>query len=138
MEGRKEVASSSSSSFTSDLFGSKDSSGSSSSGIFGSIFAPSSKVAGWESLHPQVGEKQQDSKSGTPDIIPRSSEWRKTSILILRVPRVLCPRLSVKMGEKMILAVLLEEIGGKGPSTIKSSPPMTGEFFMYSPRVTWI
>lgn len=43
MEGRKEATSySSSSSLTSELFGSKESS--SSSGIFGSIFAPSSKV----------------------------------------------------------------------------------------------
>lgn len=43
MEGRKQATSySSSSSLTSELFGSKESS--SSSGIFGSIFAPSSKV----------------------------------------------------------------------------------------------
>lgn len=41
MEGRKK---SDSSSFTTDLFGSKDSPASSSTGIFGSIFAPSSKV----------------------------------------------------------------------------------------------
>lgn len=40
MEGRKQMGSSSS--FTSELFGSKESS--SSNGIFGSIFAPSSKV----------------------------------------------------------------------------------------------
>uniref|UniRef100_A0A5B6YRC9 Uncharacterized protein n=1 Tax=Davidia involucrata TaxID=16924 RepID=A0A5B6YRC9_DAVIN len=87
MEGRKEVGSSSYSSFTSDLFGSKDSSGSSASGIFGSIFAPSSKVVGRGSLLPQVGEKQQDStsqvwntKPGPPDISPQSSEGESQRI----------------------------------------------------------
>ncbi|GAB4833884.1 hypothetical protein Ancab_032132 [Ancistrocladus abbreviatus] len=52
MDGRKQVGipSSSSSSFTTDLFGSKEPSSamSSSSGIFDSIFAPSSKVKGRE------------------------------------------------------------------------------------------
>ncbi|CAN4116013.1 unnamed protein product [Withania somnifera] len=43
MEGEKKPTSSSSSSFTSDLFGSKDSSASSSSAIFGSIFSSPSK-----------------------------------------------------------------------------------------------
>lgn len=46
MEGTKKPTSSS---FTSDLFGSKDSSASSSSGIFGSIFPPPSKV--WNFFH---------------------------------------------------------------------------------------
>ncbi|KAE8717284.1 hypothetical protein F3Y22_tig00110053pilonHSYRG00029 [Hibiscus syriacus] len=50
MEGKKKVGSSSSS-FTSELFGSKDSP-SPSTGIFGSIFAPPSKVLGRESLRP--------------------------------------------------------------------------------------
>ncbi|XP_059667871.1 uncharacterized protein LOC132313207 [Cornus florida] len=63
MEGRKELGSSSSSSFTSDLFGSKDSSASSSSGIFGSIFAPSSQVVGRESVRSGLVEKKQDSAS---------------------------------------------------------------------------
>ncbi|XVF76713.1 hypothetical protein PTKIN_Ptkin13bG0288700 [Pterospermum kingtungense] len=60
MEGRKGVGSSSSS-FTSELFGSKESP-SSSSGIFGSIFAPpSSKALGRESLRSDVTAKRQDS-----------------------------------------------------------------------------
>ncbi|XP_022745636.1 uncharacterized protein LOC111295978 [Durio zibethinus] len=59
MEGRKGVGSSSST-FTSELFGSKESP-SSSTGIFGSIFAPSSKVIGRESLRPDVMAKRQNS-----------------------------------------------------------------------------
>uniref|UniRef100_A0A5B6YQV5 Uncharacterized protein n=1 Tax=Davidia involucrata TaxID=16924 RepID=A0A5B6YQV5_DAVIN len=87
MEGKKQLDSSSSSSFTSDLFGSKDSSALSSSAIFGSIFAPSSKVVGRETLRPELGEKKQDSagqvwntKPGVPDITPRSSEGENQSI----------------------------------------------------------
>ncbi|KAM7526402.1 hypothetical protein LguiA_016304 [Lonicera macranthoides] len=71
MEGRKQVGSSSSS-FTSDLFGSEDSSGSSpSTGIFSSIFAPSPKVFGMESVggH-EVFEKKQDSPSSVWTIKP--------------------------------------------------------------------
>ncbi|XP_022767621.1 uncharacterized protein LOC111311987 isoform X2 [Durio zibethinus] len=62
MEGGKGVgsSSSSSSSFTSELFGSKESP-SSSTGIFGSIFAPPSKVLGRESLRADVMAKRQDS-----------------------------------------------------------------------------
>ncbi|CAI9098331.1 OLC1v1034958C1 [Oldenlandia corymbosa var. corymbosa] len=60
MEGRNK---SGSSSFTSDLFGSKESPVSPSSGIFGSIFAPPSKVVGRESLHPEVVERKLDSAS---------------------------------------------------------------------------
>ncbi|XVE96954.1 hypothetical protein REPUB_Repub02eG0268700 [Reevesia pubescens] len=73
MEAKKEVGSSSSS-FTSELFGSKESP-SSSTGIFGSIFAPPSKVLGRESLRPDVMAKKHDSpnepwntKSGTSGI----------------------------------------------------------------------
>ncbi|KAF3449044.1 hypothetical protein FNV43_RR09768 [Rhamnella rubrinervis] len=77
MEGRKQMGSSSS--FTSELFGSQESS--SSSGIFGSIFAPSSKVLGRESLRSEGQEKKQDllseswnSKTGTPDDTSKSNE----------------------------------------------------------------
>ncbi|XP_021897366.1 nuclear pore complex protein DDB_G0274915 [Carica papaya] len=51
---------SSSSSFASELFGSKDSL-SPSAGIFGSIFAPSAKVFGRESLRSEVVGKKLDS-----------------------------------------------------------------------------
>ncbi|XP_062166702.1 uncharacterized protein LOC133873014 [Alnus glutinosa] len=62
MEGRKQATSySSSPSLTSELFGSKESS--SSSGIFGSIFAPSSKVLGREARHYEVTGRRQDSKN---------------------------------------------------------------------------
>ncbi|XP_028112947.1 delta-1-pyrroline-5-carboxylate synthase-like [Camellia sinensis] len=44
MDANKQMGSPSSSSFTSDLFSSKESSASSSFGIFGSIFEPSSKI----------------------------------------------------------------------------------------------
>ncbi|XP_015897037.1 uncharacterized protein LOC107430685 isoform X2 [Ziziphus jujuba] len=78
MEGRKPMGSSSSS-FTSELFGSKETS--SSTGIFGSIFAPSSKVLGRESLRSEVPGKRQDwqseswnSKPGTPDDTSKISE----------------------------------------------------------------
>ncbi|KAH9736228.1 plant/t7h20-70 protein [Citrus sinensis] len=57
MEGRKQTGSSSS--LTNELFGSKESS--SSSGIFGSIFSPPSKVLGRESLHSESMEKKHDS-----------------------------------------------------------------------------
>ncbi|XVE76457.1 hypothetical protein DITRI_Ditri12bG0174500 [Diplodiscus trichospermus] len=59
MEGGKGMGSSSSS-FTSELFGSKESP-SSSTGIFGSIFGPPSKVLGRESLRSDVMTKKQDS-----------------------------------------------------------------------------
>ncbi|CAK9151425.1 unnamed protein product [Ilex paraguariensis] len=88
MEGEKQGgSSSSSSSFTSDLFGSKDSPNSLSSGIFGSIFPPPSKVLGRESLRSEAVEKKQDSayhdwntKSGAPDTIPRSNEGESQSM----------------------------------------------------------
>ncbi|XP_062095447.1 uncharacterized protein LOC133801293 [Humulus lupulus] len=57
MDGKKQVGSSST--FTSELFGSKESS--SSSGIFGSIFAPSSKVLGRESLRSEVPGRKHSS-----------------------------------------------------------------------------
>ncbi|KAI3447726.1 hypothetical protein Pfo_004391 [Paulownia fortunei] len=60
MEGGKK----SGSSFTSDLFGAKDSSAAApSSGIFGSIFAPPARVSGGESLNFSVAEKKNDSVS---------------------------------------------------------------------------
>ncbi|XP_039063878.1 uncharacterized protein LOC120208763 [Hibiscus syriacus] len=59
MEGNKGVGSSFSSSLTSELFGSKDIP-SSSSVIFGSIFAPPSKVLGRESLRPDLTTNMQD------------------------------------------------------------------------------
>ncbi|XP_057475838.1 uncharacterized protein LOC130763838 isoform X1 [Actinidia eriantha] len=88
MDGKKQMGdSSSSSSFASDLFGSKDSSASSSLGIFGSIFSPSSKVLGRESLRSEVVEKKQDSpsqvwstKPGAQDTIRRGSEGENQSI----------------------------------------------------------
>ncbi|KAB2060161.1 hypothetical protein ES319_A11G359300v1 [Gossypium barbadense] len=64
MEGNKKVgsssSSSSSSSLASELFGSKDPP-SSSTGIFGSIFAPPSKVLGRESLRHDLITKRYDS-----------------------------------------------------------------------------
>ncbi|XVF55172.1 hypothetical protein PTKIN_Ptkin06aG0015400 [Pterospermum kingtungense] len=71
MEGRKGVGSSSSSSFT-ELFGSKDSP-SSSTGIFGSIFAPPSKVFGRESLRPDMMAKRQDSPNDPWNTKPGAS-----------------------------------------------------------------
>ncbi|KAG8376964.1 hypothetical protein BUALT_Bualt09G0118900 [Buddleja alternifolia] len=61
MEGGKQ----SGSSLASDLFGAKDSSAatSSSSGIFGSIFAPPAKVLGRESLHSSETEKKNDNEN---------------------------------------------------------------------------
>ena len=55
MEGRKKVGSASS--ITNELFGSKESS---SSGVFGAIFAPPSKVLGRESLRSDSMEKKQE------------------------------------------------------------------------------
>ncbi|GFY83692.1 E3 ubiquitin-protein ligase RLIM-like protein [Actinidia rufa] len=154
MDGKKQMGdSSSSSSFASDLFGSKDSSASSSLGIFGSIFSPSSKVLGRESLRSEVVEKKQDSPSQTLSvgavkvkirayqigirvIFIRNKQYNlvisahryimgvKTSILILKITKALNPLRSIKMVEKMIQEVLQEEIGGKGPYITKSSPLM--------------
>lgn len=89
MEGRKQVGeSSSSSSFTSDLFGTKEPSPSSSlNGIFSSIFPPSSKVVGREPLRSELAEKKPDSadpiwgiKNGVPDTMSRSSEGENDSM----------------------------------------------------------
>ncbi|KAK9290649.1 hypothetical protein L1049_008822 [Liquidambar formosana] len=88
MEGRKQAGSSSSSSFTSDLFGTKESypSPSSSTGIFGSIFSPSSKVLGRESLRSEViGKKQEgnevwNTKPGAPDNNYWSTEGENKSV----------------------------------------------------------
>ncbi|CAI9780109.1 unnamed protein product [Fraxinus pennsylvanica] len=56
-----DVGKQSGSSFTSDLFGSKESSASSSSRIFDSIFAPSTQVSRQASLRPLESQKKQDS-----------------------------------------------------------------------------
>lgn len=76
MEGRKQ-ASSSSSSLTSELFGSKESS--SSTGIFGSIFAPSSKVVSRESLHSEVNGRKKDSKKESWKAKPLADDTSKSS-----------------------------------------------------------
>ncbi|XP_041026374.1 uncharacterized protein LOC121266570 [Juglans microcarpa x Juglans regia] len=81
MEGRKQVSSSSyssSSSLTSELFGSKESS-LSSTGIFGSIFEPSSKVLGRESLHSEVTERKHDSKNESWQAKPGADDTSKSS-----------------------------------------------------------
>ncbi|MED6171421.1 hypothetical protein PIB30_040632 [Stylosanthes scabra] len=69
MEGKTQFdSSSSSSSFTSELFGSNQSQlPSSSSGILASLFPPSSKVLGRESRRFQVTEKTATSKTVIPD-----------------------------------------------------------------------
>ncbi|KAK8588685.1 hypothetical protein V6N13_087590 [Hibiscus sabdariffa] len=72
MEGSKGVGSSSSSSLTSELFGSKDLP-SSSSGIFGSIFGPPSKVSGRESVRTDSMAKRQDSLNEPWNTKPRAS-----------------------------------------------------------------
>ncbi|PSS23787.1 Amidophosphoribosyltransferase [Actinidia chinensis var. chinensis] len=87
MNENKKMGSSPSSSFTSDLFGSNESSASSSSGIYRSIFSPSSKVLGRESLRSEAVEKKQDyasqvwtTKSGAAQgIISRRSEGENQS-----------------------------------------------------------
>ncbi|KAF8396828.1 hypothetical protein HHK36_018462 [Tetracentron sinense] len=88
MEGRKQVGSSSS--ISSDLFGAKDSTLSSSSmGIFGSVFPPPSTVGGRESLHSEIigslrkqnsGNQVWNSKTDTPGNILQSSEGESRSI----------------------------------------------------------
>lgn len=80
MEGRKQFGSSSSetSSFTSELFGSNDLHKSSASGIFDSIFSPSSKVFGRESLRSPMNGKTategSNSKIGTQDYISKGND----------------------------------------------------------------
>ncbi|KAL2554549.1 Encodes a protein involved in salt tolerance [Forsythia ovata] len=83
MDGGKQ----SGSSFTSDLFGSKDSSASSSSGIFDSIFAPSAQVSSQAFLRPLESEKKHDSgntvwsaNTGVIGNNTRSSEVQTKSI----------------------------------------------------------
>ncbi|KAL2502971.1 Encodes a protein involved in salt tolerance [Forsythia ovata] len=85
MEGGKK--SQSGSSFTSDLFGSKNSaSASASSGIFGSLFAPPEKVLGRESLRSFESWKKDDpanqgwsAKTGVPDNNAPSNEDQSLS-----------------------------------------------------------
>ncbi|KAK7256810.1 hypothetical protein RIF29_30316 [Crotalaria pallida] len=87
MEGSKQVdSSSSSSSFTNELFGSNQSypsSSSSSSGIFGSIFPPPSKAFGRESLRSEVSGKTANdgwsSKIGTQDYINKDNDGETPS-----------------------------------------------------------
>ncbi|KAK6943584.1 hypothetical protein RJ641_024686, partial [Dillenia turbinata] len=87
MEGKKQLGSSSSS-FTSELFGSKDLSVSASSpGILGSIFAPSTKVLGRESMHNEVMNKNQESthqvwntKHEDPDNSSQATETEGQSV----------------------------------------------------------
>ncbi|ESR42467.1 plant/t7h20-70 protein [Citrus sinensis] len=76
MEGRKQTGSSSS--LTNELFGSKESS--SSSGIFGSIFSPPSKVLGRESLRSESMEKKHDSSKEAWNTKPT------TPVLLLSFP----------------------------------------------------
>ncbi|KAJ9180642.1 hypothetical protein P3X46_008858 [Hevea brasiliensis] len=78
MEG-KQLASSSS--FTSELFGSTSKDSTSSTGIFGSIFAPPSKVLGRGLLRSEVFGNKQDSaneawntKPGAPDDTSKSNK----------------------------------------------------------------
>ncbi|XAR50889.1 hypothetical protein NMG60_11005344 [Bertholletia excelsa] len=84
MDEKREMGFSSSSSFTSDLFGSKEPSASSSLGIFGSIFAPSSKEIGKKSFHSNGIEKKEGSASEvssnkTAETSPLSSEGEHQS-----------------------------------------------------------
>ncbi|KAJ1376454.1 hypothetical protein SESBI_49918, partial [Sesbania bispinosa] len=77
MEQRKQKGTSSS--LTSELFGSKEPHPSSSSGIFGSIFSPPSpKVLGRESLRSEVRGKTanetRSSKIGTQDYISKGND----------------------------------------------------------------
>ncbi|XP_027067236.1 uncharacterized protein [Coffea arabica] len=86
MDKRKQ--SGSSSSFTSDLFGSKESSASSSSWIFESILAPSPKGLGRQPPRPEFLEKKQDpasqpcsAKARPSESIPPVSEGHNVGIL---------------------------------------------------------
>ncbi|OIW01220.1 hypothetical protein TanjilG_10381 [Lupinus angustifolius] len=84
MEGKKQVgsSSSSSSSFTSELFGSNPNQ-SPSSGIFGSIFSPPPKVLGRESLSSQLSAKTSNegwnSKIDTQDYKYKCNDGETTS-----------------------------------------------------------
>ncbi|KAJ4833507.1 hypothetical protein Tsubulata_008009 [Turnera subulata] len=77
MEGRKQPAGysppSSPSTLTSELFGSRDSP-TSSAGIFGSMFAPSTKVLGRESLRSEPSGRKQDSANETLNAKSDASE----------------------------------------------------------------
>ncbi|KAK4268703.1 hypothetical protein QN277_025317 [Acacia crassicarpa] len=76
MGEKQQLGSSSSSSLTSELFGSKDSYSSSSSGIFGSIFSPPSKISRRESLRSELKGK---TPSGTRDEISRMNDGETQS-----------------------------------------------------------
>ncbi|KAI9073850.1 hypothetical protein K1719_013036 [Acacia pycnantha] len=76
MGEKQQLGSSSSSSLTSELFGSKDSYSSSSSGIFGSIFSPPSKISRGESLRSELKGK---TPSGTRDQISRMNDSQTQS-----------------------------------------------------------
>ncbi|KAE8705990.1 hypothetical protein F3Y22_tig00110410pilonHSYRG00013 [Hibiscus syriacus] len=145
MEGKKKVGSSSSS-FTSELFGSKDSP-SPSTGIFGSIFTPPSKVLGRDSLHPAGARGQPwNTNPGPSGDSSKGHEGENRNVrdesYIYQEQRVQpCPLSSSiyyggqdestnmfsyhystrKMVEKMIRGVQQEETGGKGLHITKSS-----------------
>ncbi|KAF7145011.1 hypothetical protein RHSIM_Rhsim04G0163100 [Rhododendron simsii] len=190
MDGKKQMgSSSSSSSFTTDLFGSTESSASSSSSIFASIFDPSSKVFGRESLRSEAVGMKQDStnqvwnpKPGSQEKTPWSSGGENESVPnkdsnpyyqeqrvqpcglsssiyyggqdVYSYPQKTqlsgysTVSLSIMKGEKMIRALLQEEIGGKGLYITKSQPPLACEFTLHytyrierkpkSARIRWI
>ncbi|KAJ8551053.1 hypothetical protein K7X08_000423 [Anisodus acutangulus] len=123
MEGTKKPTSSS---FTSDLFGSKETSASSSSGIFGSIFPPPNKGHG--SVNSEQSKQDpviqaRNAKGGSSGSTPTNTEAASQAGQNKQPTRHTQP--STKIMEKMILAAHLEETGGKGLFTTKSSPPMT-------------
>ncbi|KAH0632249.1 hypothetical protein KY285_037480 [Solanum tuberosum] len=155
MEGTKRT---SSSSFTSDLFGSKETSASSSSAIFGSIFPPPSKGHGSmnsEQLKHDPVIQDRNAKGGYSGSTPTSNEASSQQAAQNKQPSsfyqnekvqpchlsssiyyggqdvysfpqnnnqssTYTTRSSTKIMEKMILAVRLEETGGKGLFTTRA------------------
>ncbi|XP_015086357.1 uncharacterized protein LOC107029454 isoform X2 [Solanum pennellii] len=127
MEGTKKT---SSSSFTSDLFGSKETSASSSSAIFGSIFPPPSKEVLLLAMKLPASRLHKTSsrvhfirmkKYSHAILAHRYTTGAKMSIHFLKtIIRALHAQLSTKITVKMILAVRLEETGGKGLFTTRA------------------
>ncbi|KAF9675407.1 hypothetical protein SADUNF_Sadunf09G0029200 [Salix dunnii] len=137
-------SSSSSSSFTANLFGTTESAPVSSAGVFASMFPPPSTVLGRKSSGSEVtgswqkqsyGNQTRNPKQGSPDrlLLPDNA---LELVMCLLVHLEFSSILSRKMREKMILTaatltVLPEEIGGKVRFIIRIVLPLANEFSTY-------
>ncbi|KAJ6715984.1 hypothetical protein OIU74_008674 [Salix koriyanagi] len=147
MDSSKQGAcsSSSSSTFTANLFGTTESAPVSSAGVFASMFPPPSTVLGRKSSGSEVTGSWQKQSYGNQTRNPKQGSSAKSQAVTYSMPdrdRNPAPKwldhipYSRRMGEKMILAaatlrVLPEEIGGKVRFIIRTVLRLANELSTY-------